>query len=121
MYGDKTFTFTYDSGATTSDDIANVKAYQYFEMDIPAFGSDLAAAGASVSIQGGLTAAAGHTMIRMGVYSAGSGLLEWATVSGAGGISVEVPLWGMPFASPVLSTACTNGLYEIKITGYNDK
>ena len=122
-YGEKLFTFDFASADSKASQVAEVRGYQFASLQAPAFSTNFATTAVGIKLEGGYTGTTGQLapVRAMGVYSAGSGLLEWSTVSGPGGISVEVPIWGMSFASPVLSTACTNGLLEILIIGYNDK
>lgn len=120
--GEKFFTFDFASAASKTSQVAEVSGYQFASIQVPAFGTNFATTAVSIKLEGGYTSTTGQlaTVKAMGVYSAGSGILDWEVPGGTGDyVTADVPIWGLNYIRPIADTAATDGASGFVIRAYN--
>lgn len=123
-YGEKFFTFDFASAASKASQVAEVRGYQFASIQVPAFATLLASNVAGVKLEGGYTATTDQLapIHAMGVYSGGSGILEWETPDSSGNFATgDVPIWGMTHIRPVLTQAATDAIGSFVVRAYNQQ
>jgi len=123
-YGEKIFEFSFASAASKASEVAEIKGYQFASIQVPAFGTLLNSNVAGVKLEGGYTATTGQLFpVRaMGVYSAGSGILEWEIPDSSGNLTTgDVPIWGLTHVRPTLTQPATDAIGSIFIRAYNQQ
>jgi len=97
----------------------NVAGYQNAVLEVPTFSVGVTTATANVQVYGSQTPTGTFRPIRsLGVYSAGSGILEWETPSSNGHFTTEIPMWGQQWVKVFVSNE-TTATVNTKITGWN--
>jgi len=121
-YGDKIFTLDIASAASKTTQVIEVAGYQYASIQVPAFATLLASNVAGVKLEGGYTSTTGQLapVHAMGVYSGGSGILEWETPDSSGNFATgDVPIWGLTHVRVALTQPATDAIGSIKVRVYN--
>ena len=121
-YGEEIFTFDIASAASKTTQVAEVRGYQYASIQVPAFATLLASNVAGVKLEGGYTSTTGQLfpVHAMGVYSGGSGILEWETPDSSGNFTTgDVPIWGLTHIRVTLTQPATDAIGSIIVRAYN--
>jgi len=123
-YGEQLFTFDFASAASKASQVAEVRGYQFASILAPAFGTNFGTTSVGIKLEGGYTSTTGQlaAVRAMGVYSGGSGILEWEVPNSTGDyVTGDVPIWGLTHVRVVANTAATDGASGFIIRAYNDK
>ncbi len=123
-YGEITKTFTFASAASKASEVMEVRGYQFASIQVPAFSTAFGTTAVGVKLEGGFTSTTGQlaTVRAMGVYSSGSGILEWEVPESTGNyVTGLVPIDGLTHIRPIANTACTDSIGSFVVRAYNDR
>ena len=123
-YGEQFFTFDFASAASKSTQVAEVRGYQFASIQVPAFATLLNSNVAGVKLEGGYTDSTGQLapVKAMGVYSGGSGILEWETPDSSGNFATgDVPIWGLTHIRLALTQPATDAIGSFVVRAYNQQ